>query len=226
LACVAQTCNVLFHPATDILWRTVESYDPLLKCLPKDYRHRPFQTEDLQRLDLYGYKIQVLHVETPSLVGQVEFPGQNAVVRIPLEFQRWNRRTNHATWKSWRALWSEITTLRPAPQFLPNIHRIRFNNVEEEMLLPLVGLSGSNLSYVRIVCLHDRLPLNIPRKILLGIKDVSKLEYLYIRDEGPDILPDELIECAPLIQLPLPPVYRHTCHKPYEYSKMAFGLRF
>ena len=62
LACVAQTCRTLFHPATDILWRKIGSYVPLLKCLPRHYRYDPLKTEDLHRFDMYAFKIRELHV--------------------------------------------------------------------------------------------------------------------------------------------------------------------
>ena len=178
------------------------------KCLPRHYRYDPLKTEDLHRFDMYAFKIHELHV--------VPF-GPATPAQVPPEFK------NDTTGKSWADVWKEIRILRPTPQFLPNLRRIRFELAEEQLLLPLVGLPGSKLSYLRIVDSIRRLPGRQVRRVLAGIEDISKLEHLHICDEEPDVFPAKFIERAPLKHLRLWPKENPFECKPQQYTQL--GLR-
>jgi hypothetical protein len=84
-------------------------------------------------------------------------------------------------------------------------------------------LSGSRLSYLRIVEVRRRLPESQVRRLLRGIEDISKLEYLHVCDEEPDIFPAKFIEHAPLKHLRLWPRKSPASCKPQQYTKL--GLR-
>ena len=37
VAALAQTCHALYEPAMDVLWHTLHSVGPVVKCLPEDF---------------------------------------------------------------------------------------------------------------------------------------------------------------------------------------------
>jgi len=45
LAALAVTCRHFEHPALDVLWRTIPSLIPLVKCLPPDLWEMTIQVE-------------------------------------------------------------------------------------------------------------------------------------------------------------------------------------
>ena len=91
------------------------------------------------------------------------------------------------------------------------------------MLLPLIGLPGFKLSYLRIVGIIRRLPESQVRRVLAAIEDISKLEHLHISNEEPDVFPAKFIERAPLKDLQLWPKQNPYECKPQQYTKL--GLR-
>jgi hypothetical protein len=84
-------------------------------------------------------------------------------------------------------------------------------------------LSGSNLSHLRILEVHNPVSQSHVREILDGIQDYSKLESLHLRDEDLDIFPTKFIERAPLKHLRLWPKKNPLRCRPHQYTKL--GLR-
>jgi hypothetical protein len=139
---LAKTNKAFFDVATNELWKDITSVTPFLACLPQDYRLRPLQAQDLQRLDLYFSKVRSVVFE-----GQQHGPK----VTIPSQFTKRTKTsktaktTKETGGKSWQSLWREIAEIRPPVDFLPNLQRIRIIDAMDEVCLPLVGISGSHL---------------------------------------------------------------------------------
>jgi hypothetical protein len=193
LARVARTCNAFFDSATQELSKTITSLSPLLCCLPPDYRGRPLQAEDLHRLDLYASKVQNLLLET-----------ERSLICLPLQFKPKNQSKTNPE-KSWEELWQEIASLRPTSEFLPNLRRLRISKVAEELLIPLIGISGSKLNQISIKNIHRTQPQSIVFQILDLLQETPKLENLVVRGGEPDFVPSKLIQKAPLKRLRLEP---------------------
>ena len=198
LARLAQTCKAFFHIATDELWKTINSFTPFLSCLPQDfqYRYRKLQVEDLHRYVFYLPKVRNLFLES------------RAVMLIPPPFRSKPRSkaNKHNLEKTWEELWEEIDKLRPISELLSNLRRLRISNVEERLLIPLVGISGSNLTQIHIKFVQNRQTQSIVLKVLDGIKHTPKLESLFVRDKEAHLL--DLIRQSPLKHLRLDPRIR------------------
>lgn len=209
---LAQTCKSLSDIATDELWKHNTSMASFLSCLPPDYRSRPLRAEDIQRLDYYGSKVEKITMETKDVT---------FVIRLPRQFiSQKMKREQKGPMKSWKELWAEIAELRPASKFLPNLRSIRFSNISEELLFPLIGISGSNLTsiYIRYIH-HDAQPKNLVHKFLDELQDYSKLEYLFVRDGEPDIIPLKIYQQAPLKHLRLDPRIHAGRHQDYQFKQ-------
>src|SRR4051812_40783015 len=76
LVWLAQTCDSLFHAATDRLWRTLTFAPAFLRCLPKDCRSRSLHPEDLRRLDLYASKVRSISFDGDDVPNMVRLPRQ------------------------------------------------------------------------------------------------------------------------------------------------------
>ncbi|KIM99227.1 hypothetical protein OIDMADRAFT_56385 [Oidiodendron maius Zn] len=213
LARLAQTCKVFFHIATDELWKTINSFSPFLSCLPQDFQYcyRKLQVEDLHRYVFYLPKIRNLFLES------------RAAMLLPPPFQSKpkNRMTKHNREKKWEELWEEIAKLRPISELLSNLRRLRISNVEERLLVPLIGISGSNLTQIHIDFIRSRQTQSVVLKVLDGIKYTPKLESLFVRDQRAHLL--DLIRPAPLKHLRLDP--RIRCYEPqYNQSPLPHEI--
>ncbi len=155
LARLAQTCKELFELATDELWKTITSIPPLLCPLPRDFRQRLLRRADILRLDVYTAKVKHIYLESKSV---------DKVIRLPSELNPAKKKNLYL--KSWQALWTEIVELQPASEFLPNLRRLRINNVAEELLIPFVGISGANLAQLYVKYIHNPEPKKCCSKTL------------------------------------------------------------
>ena len=210
LARLAQTCKALFDVATNELWRTTDSVLPFFKCLPSGFRSRPLQVEDIQRLDFYASKVQNLFLESSDI---------RKLVRLPQSFQRKKKQPEENPVKTWEELWSEIAQLRRTSEFLPNLRRLRINNAVEELLIPLIGISGSNLTQIYIKYIQHRQPESVVRKLLDGLQETPRLEYLFVRDGLPDLVPSKLIQQSPLKHLRLDPRIHAGRHQDNQFKR-------
>lgn len=141
---LAQTCNYLFRLSTDELWKTMISFSPFIFCLPRDFNRRRLQNADIQRLDLYSSKVR--HISFLSTTA-----AKNIRQAPPFHPQKPKlRKFNQA----WRNVWKDIAKLRPRSEFLPNIQSISMDNVGCEILLPLTGISGLNITKIYIKLAH------------------------------------------------------------------------
>ena len=211
LARLARTCKAFFYIATDELWKTIHSFSPLLSCLPLDfqYRYRKLQVEELQRYDFYVPKIRNLFLEGET----------RAVMVLPPPFRSKPRSkaSKHNPEKTWEELWEEIAKLRPMSELLSNLRRLRISNVEERLLVPLIGISGSNLTQIHITFVQNRQFESVTLKVLDGIQYTPKLESLFVRDYEAHLV--DLIRQSPLKHLRLDP--RIRCHMPqYDQSPL------
>jgi hypothetical protein len=119
-----------------------------------------------------------------------------------------------ASKKTWEGLWEEIAKLRPMSELLSNLRRLRISNVEERLLVPLVGISGSNLTQIHIEFVQNRQIQSVTLKVLDGIQYTPKLESLFVRDYEAHLA--DLIRQSPLKHLRLGP--RTRCHMP-QYNQ-------
>ncbi|KAN0099878.1 hypothetical protein V8E51_013653 [Hyaloscypha variabilis] len=148
LARLVRTCKAFFHVATDELWKTINSFSPFLSCLPPDfqYRYRKLQVPKVQNL----------------------FLESRAVMALPPPFRSKpkSKATKYNPEKTWEELWEEITKLRPMSESLSNLRRLHISNVEERLLVPLIGISGSNLTQIHIQFIQNRQTQSSPLKHL------------------------------------------------------------
>ena len=214
LARLVQTCKAFVDVAADELWKTVNSFSPFLCCLPPDFRTRGLRAEDIKRLDFYAGKVQNLVLESKSV---------QILIRLPPQFTPKKKQSKNHPEKSWKEFWKEISTLRPTSEFLPNLRRLRISNVVEELLIPLIGISGSTLTQIYIKYIHNRQPESVVLKILDHLQDTPKLEYLFVRDGEPDLVPSKLIQQAPLKHLRLDPRIHAQRHEDFQFKQ--FPLR-
>lgn len=214
LARLARTCKALSDFAVNELWRKPNSIACFLSCLPQGYRNRPLQSQDLERLDFYASKAQKLVLESDD----VRYP-----IRLPYEFLAVKKSMNNPC-KSWKELWAEIAALRPQSNFMPNLRSIRVSNISEELLLPLIGISGARLTKIYVKYIHDRhKPSSLVFDFLNQLQDFSRLEYLFVRDGEPDLVPTRLIQQAPLKHLRLDPRIHARRHQDYQFK--SYPLR-
>jgi hypothetical protein len=151
---------------------------------------RPLQREDLWRVDLYTSKVRHLVLASDKRTG---------VLRVPLAFTKYKKRdTVKRSKKSWKALWEEIASVRPPSQTFCNLQSIHISNVTEQLLIPLIGISGSHLAklYINHVQLIET--ESVVRRILDGLKHTPHLEYLFVRDGEFGFIPENLLIQAPL----------------------------
>ena len=215
MARLARTCKLLFEFAHESLWETISSLSAFICCLPADYRTRPLKVQDLQRLDFYSTKVRSLVLDPP-------WP---EVIHLPQEFKDIKRNKYKNSQKSWASLWKEISSLRPNWQFLPNLYRLQIGNVVENLLIPLVGVSGLNLTQIHINCLHDKLwSESLVFEVLDGFQDTPKLVDLLIKDGDPDMVPAKLITQSPLNNLQLGPRSRRNWSDDSEPSPLLFEI--
>ncbi|KAH8662627.1 hypothetical protein BX600DRAFT_466691 [Xylariales sp. PMI_506] len=205
LARLARTCRALNHWAIHELWQSLDSFVPFLSCLPRSYKTKPLSRADLERLDFYASRVHHLVLES-------EDP-QKKTFHVPKGFYAHQWKTS--TKKTWQGLWEEISALRPTSEFLPNLQRLRLRNVDHQLLVPLIGISGENLTQVYMKQINGKNSDDTVRAILKGFKNVTKLEYLFIRD-GAELVPDKVIEDAPLKHLRLDPRFRQARHHNYH----------
>ncbi|ESZ95394.1 hypothetical protein SBOR_4250 [Sclerotinia borealis F-4128] len=191
LAHLAQTCNYFFDLATHELWKVITSFSPFIFCLPPDFSRRPLQTADIKRLNFYSSKVR--HI---SLLGRT---GAKAI-RLPFHDQK--RRPKDPA-KLWKDLWGEIAKLRPRSDFLPNIQSIRMDDVGEAILMPLMEISGSNITKIYMRAIHYK-PEPFISNFLDQLQCAPRLEYLFVKD-GEDFVPPKLIIQSPLKHLRLDP---------------------
>jgi hypothetical protein len=98
--------------------------------------HPSFQLSKIQRYELYIPKVENLFLES------------RAVIALPPPFQP--KPKSKARKKTWEELWEDIANLRPVSELLSNLQRLRISNMNERLLVPLVGISGSNLTQITI----------------------------------------------------------------------------
>lgn len=106
---------------------------------------------------------------------------------------------------------------------MSNLRHLRINNVVEELLIPLIGISGSNLTQIYIKYIDNRQHESVILRILDGLQDTAKLEYLFVRDGEPDLLPSKLIRQSALKHLRLDP--RIHAHRHVNFQFNQFPLR-
>jgi hypothetical protein len=206
----SRTSKAFFHIATDALWDALDSFMPLVLCLPSDFGRRPLHLAEIQRLDFYAAKVRKLRLEE--------------VLHLPPGF-RGTKKTRPTDYgKGWAELWEEIAALRPPSQFLPNLRRIRVNNVAEDLLAPLVGITGSNLTGLYLKAPHRKQADSVVGRFLVQLKDTPKLEYLFVRDGEPDITPLKLITAPSLIHLRLEPRVQHGGMAECSFEKHPLRL--
>lgn len=190
LARLARTSQTFFRLATDRLWTTINSFDPLLCCLPSDFGDRPLQVEDIERLDFYTSKVRHLKLEPDR---------PNATIRVPQQFSGSKKKIpKNRSKKSWRELWEEIAEVRPASKLFCNLCYLRVNRVVEELLIPLVGISGLHLTKIYIKTVEARQEESVIWRILDGFHSTPNLEYLFVRNGQTGIVPRKLVQQAPL----------------------------
>jgi len=218
LARLAQTCKGLFEPATNELWKTITSVSPFVSCFPRDYRRRPLQTEDLQRLQYYFRKIQKVVLESKDI---------RVAIRIPKQFKQHNKNAQLAktsTLKTWDQVWSEVASIRPVSNFWVNLSCIRVSNIAEELLIPLVGIDGSNITQIYIKYILRRGNDKLVREMLDKLQDSSKLEYLFVRDSDRSDVVLKVIKDSPLKHLRLDPRVHGRLYGDYQFKKLPLQV--
>lgn len=227
LARLARTRKTLFDVVVPILWWRLTSFEPFLFCLPPDFRRRPLNTEDLERLDFYASKVRKIVLESENPQTTIHVPKMfknsrgfyNALRPNPKKTSLLDNKStlqDSRDVKTWQELWEEIAVLRPQAQFLPNLRSLRLSSTAEALLIPLINISGASLEKVYIKYIHGA-KNNVVRHVLNGFQDTPNLEYLFVRD-GTDIVNQELIAQSPLKQLRLDP----RVYEPGRHSETLF----
>jgi hypothetical protein len=194
LANLAQTCRALLDPTTSHLWKTLTSLQPLVSCLPQKAKDRKLVSEDLDRLDFYSSKTQTIH-----LVGD-----ETESIKVPKEFRKAPGKKGKIPWRvSWIEFWEEVAAVRSQTNFLPNLRHLRVNYTHEEVLIPFVGISGANIEELYIKYLQYRRKDSVVRRMLDQFDNTARLEYLFVRNGAPDVIPPRIIEQSPLKRLRL-----------------------
>jgi hypothetical protein len=191
LARLARTCKPIFEFAINRLWRKLTSVQPILCCLPEDTKTRVLIPSDLVRLYFYASKIQIVHLE-----GTLDHP-----ITIPKLFPKSKKRAKATYRVPWTRFCEELAAARQGKSYMPNLRRFYVNNVIEEVLLPFIGVSAANLEIFYIKYTQHRQPESTAHKILENFEETPKLEYIYVRNGGPDMIPMRIIEQSPLKRL-------------------------
>lgn len=197
LAQLARTSQAFFHIATDELWNTIGSFEALVCCLVPEFGDRPLQKEDLRRLDLYTSKVRHIKLDAHR---------NSPAIRLPSAFtftQTKKGGTERRSKKTWKELWGEIAEIRPPSELFCNLRYLHINNVIEELLMPLIGISGLHLTKIYIKYFQERQADSVIRRILDGFQDTPNLTYLFVRDGESGLVPGKLIQQAPLKHLRL-----------------------
>jgi hypothetical protein len=122
-----------------------------------------------------------------------------------------SKATRYCPEKTWEELWEEIAKLRPISESLSNLRRLRISNVDERLLVPLIGISGSNLTQIHIRFIQNTQAQSAKLNLLDGIQHTPKLESLFVRDHEAHLV--GLVRQSPLKHLRLDP--RVRCHMPH-----------
>jgi hypothetical protein len=191
LARLACTCTFLSEPAITQLWKTLTSLQPLISALPKYAKSRELGAGDLARLDYYSTKVQNVHLE-----GTLDEP-----ITIPKAVQNLSKGRKIQDRVPWRVLWAEIASLRTQKNFMPNLRRLWINNVHEEVLIPFIGISGAHLREFYVKYMQYRQSESVVERILEQVGDTPRLEYLFVRDGEPGVIPKRIIQQSPLKRL-------------------------
>lgn len=195
LLSVAQTCKELFSPATDNIWKTIPSLVHFLVLLP-GIRNRPVEQADIDRLDLYGSKVQSICIE-----GQPKRPILAPREYRPSEVFHAQERPDTLLpsargTKVWDQIWAEIVHYRlrhGVEEFLPNLRRIRVHYAAEGSILPLIGITGSKLIDISIEKITHKHGASVIGRIFQGLGQLPHLKHLYVKDwsafitERPDL---------------------------------------
>ena len=237
LARLSRTNKAFFDVATDKLWNRISTVSPFLSCLPLDYRDRQLQVEDIQRLDFYASKVKNLDLDCTDIDTIINlFPEfQRKKKREATKTQRDSNESQHSSdesqahpRKSWRALWDDIAELRPTSNFLCNLRCLCIKEIIEDLLVPLIGISGSNLTKLHIKYIIDResrsfelrLLKGFLKALLEGLQDSPKLEYLFVRDRECHLIPLRLIQQSPLQTLRFEPRMHPGEHRSFPFKKV------
>ena len=216
LARLAQTCKIFFNIATDELWKTITSVSAFLSCFPLDYRRRPLHVDDLQRLHFYSAKIRNVILESEGI---------HRTIRLPPQFNASSKMGKVGSdLKTWEQLWSEIATIRPASSFLVNLKCVRVSCIAEELLIPLVGITGSNITQIYIKYITNPQKNSTVLRMLDQLQDTSKLEYLFVRDSEPDPVVLKVIQASPLKHLRLDPRVHGGKHAGFHFKMIPLRL--
>ncbi|KAF2658709.1 hypothetical protein K491DRAFT_713415 [Lophiostoma macrostomum CBS 122681] len=212
---LAQTCRLLFEIASNGLWNTITDFSVFLYPLPEDCMRRWLRQEDVRRLDFYASKIQ--HIDLQGF-------SDEKPMRPPEKFGRLSSGYSMGLKKSWEVLWQDVAAQRATNfEFLPNLHRLRIDNVTEEVIFPLVGISGIHLEQLSIWNIrHNKTSPNVLH-MLERFQATPKLEKLCVRDGEDSMLPLKLIQQSPLNHLWLEP----RAHAAYYNTPLPIqhGLR-
>jgi hypothetical protein len=82
-------------------------------------------------------------------------------------------------------LWNAIASLRPLPEFLPNLKQIRATRIVGDLWVPLMGVSGANLQIVEVHSYVDSTAKEWTRtpRLLSMLQTTSQLRTLVVRRE-------------------------------------------
>ncbi|KAI1338772.1 hypothetical protein F5Y15DRAFT_416543 [Xylariaceae sp. FL0016] len=179
---------------------TIHGLSALLGALPEDVTKRDIIANDVERLDRYSRRVQRLRIVATETGNSPRF------VRTPKQYFKKVKAYETPNDTPWFDLWERISNARPeTSDLLPNLREIRADRADEAALFTLIGISGTNLEYVRIVTLHYKAPESITKRFLDSMQDVPRFKYLFIRDGQIGIVPPILVTKSSLEQLHLPP---------------------
>lgn len=129
------------------------------------------------------------------------------MIVLPPPFRPTSKASKHNNPKKTREeLWEEIEKLRPVSELLSNPQRLRITNVEERLLIPHIGISGTNLVQIHIQFIQNPQTQRVALKVLDRIKHSPKLESLFVRNNEAYLV--DLIRQSPLKHLRLDPRIR------------------
>jgi hypothetical protein len=228
LSVLAQTCRLLFDIATNDIWRAVTDLSVFLYLLPEDSTRRWLRPEDIRRLDLYATKVQNINLEGPTALAPMRTPerfkemsggGPKGLKKIWV-----TRGGSKGLKKTWEVLWQDVAAQRSNNYgFLPNLRHLRINNVAEELLAPLVGISGLRLERLHIMYMDHSTAFPNMLNMLERFQDTPKLEDLLVQDGDDGGLPLKVVQQSPLKTLQMDP----RAHAAYYNSPLPkqYALR-
>ncbi|QIW99504.1 hypothetical protein AMS68_005022 [Peltaster fructicola] len=141
LKALALTCAHLGECASDALWADVTSPAAFTCRLPSDWRERPLTLQDVARLDQRFARIRTITFRSKT---------------IPAGFKHTKELASANKKKNWSTLWSEVAALRPQSQAFPALRTVDVHNTHRDVLIPLVGLSATQLRTLRLRGLHGK----------------------------------------------------------------------